>query len=203
MKINSAFPGLEPNFFGRPLLSLFVFLTLITGLIYPLVVTGLAAEIFSYQANGSLIRVHGQFVGSRLIGQNFSQPEYFWGRLSATSPMSDNGSSSGGSNYGPLDPLLLTAVQNRIQALHHADPNMNTPIPVDLVTASASGLDPDISLAAAEYQLSRVAKARHVSPEWIQKRLLAQTQSVWGGFLGEPRVNVLLLNLSLDADQTN
>lgn len=203
MNIDSALLVSERSIFWRPLIGLFFSLTLVTGLLYPLVVTGFAAVFFPDQAAGSLVRYQGQMIGSRLIGQNFKDPKYFWGRLSATSPMNDNASASSGSNYGPLSPALFTTVQGRIQALRSADPGNDKPVPVDLVTASASGLDPEISLAAAEYQLNRVARARHKFPAWVQQRVDAQSHGVWGGFLGEPRVNVLLLNLSLDSDQSH
>ncbi len=184
----------------RPMLSLFLLLSLLTGVFYPLLVTALAQTFFPWQAAGSLIDRHGQLVGSRLIGQNFSDPGHFWGRLSATTPMSYNASASGGSNFGPLNPALLAAAQARIQALRAADPAQRAPIPVDLVTASASGLDPEISLAAADYQVARVARARHWPPARVQKLVDRLAQGLGLGFLGEARVNVLQLNLALDGD---
>ncbi len=184
--------------FWRPLLSIFIGLSILTGLLYPLLVTGVATLLFPHQVQGSLLIRHGQVVGSDLIGQNFSEARYFWGRLSATSPMNYNASSSGGSNFGPLNPALISAVQGRITALKAADPGNQAQIPVDLVTASASGLDPDISLAAATYQVARVARARHLTPESVQQEIRTIEQGVWLGFLGEPRVNVLQLNLWLD-----
>ena len=184
--------------FWRPMISLFLLLSLLTGLCYPLLMTALAETFFPAQAAGSLIDRHGQLLGSRLIGQNFSDPGHFWGRLSSTSPMAYNASSSGGSNFGPLNPALLAAVRLRIQALQAADPGHRGPIPVDLVTASASGLDPEISLAAADDQVARVARVRHLPPMQVQQLVDRQTRGIWLGFLGEPRVNVLQLNLALD-----
>ncbi len=172
--------------------------TLITGLIYPLLVTGIAQVIFNHQANGSLIVKDGKYYGSELIGQPFSDPHYFWGRLSATSPFPYNASSSSGSNLGPTNPALFDAVDSRIKALKAVDPSNASPIPVDLVTASASGLDPDISLAAAEYQLPRVARYRSMSEDMIRTLVQKYTEDRQFGILGEPRVNVLLLNLALD-----
>jgi K+-transporting ATPase ATPase C chain len=183
----------------RPALVSLLLLTLLTGIAYPLLVTGIAQVIFPRQANGSLIIQNGQVVGSALIGQAFDDPKYFWGRLSATVPLAYNAASSGGSNLGPLNPALLQAVQARISALKQADPTNTQPIPVDLVTASASGLDPDISPAAAAYQLDRVARARGLDPAVVQQLIDQHTQGRDLGFLGEPRVNVLELNLALDA----
>lgn len=192
----------EPDDTGavlRPALVLFVVLSLVTGLLYPLLVTGVAQAVFPHQANGSLIQRNGQTVGSELIGQSFSRPEHFWSRPSATGPMAYNASASGGSNLGPSHPALAEAVKSRIEALRAADPGNTAPVPVDLVTASASGLDPHISLAAARYQVARVARVRGITPERLNSLLEAHTEGVWFGFLGEARVNVLALNLALDA----
>lgn len=183
----------------RPALVSLLLLTLLTGIVYPVLVTALAQVAFPQQANGSLIVKGGQVVGSALIGQAFDDPKYFWGRLSATAPLAYNAASSGGSNLGPLNPALLQAVQARITALKQADPTNVQPIPVDLVTASASGLDPDISPAAAAYQLDRVARARGLDPAVVQQLIDQHTQGRDLGVLGEPRVNVLELNLALDA----
>ena len=182
----------------RPALALLVGLTLITGVIYPLLVTGLAQALFPNQANGSLIYQHGRPVGSALIGQPFDDPRYFWGRPSATTPFSYNATASFGSNLGPTNKALVEAVQARINALHTADPGNTAPIPVDLVTASASGLDPDISVAAALYQVPRVARERGLSEQVVQQLVAKYTTSRTFGILGEPRVNVLELNLALD-----
>jgi len=178
-------------------LSLLLF-TIITGLLYPLAVTGIAQVIFPDKANGSLIKKDGRVVGSSLIGQPFSDPKYFWSRLSATAPYAYNAASSSGSNYGPLNPALLDAVKGRIHDLKVADSLNTKPIPVDLVTASASGLDPHISIAAALYQLPRVARVRGLKEEQIQPLIKECTDGRQLGFLGEPGVNVLRLNLSLD-----
>lgn len=183
----------------RPALVLFVVLSLITGLLYPLLVTGIAQAVVPHQANGSLILRDGQAVGSELIGQPFSQPDHFWSRPSATGPMPYNGGASSGSNLGPSHPALAEAVQARIAALRAADPGNTAPVPVDLVTASASGLDPHISLAAARYQAARVARARGVPVEQVNALVARHTEGTWLGFLGEARVNVLALNLALDA----
>ena len=183
----------------RPMLSLFVVLSVITGLVYPLVVTGIGRAAFSREAVGSLIYKDGKAVGSSLIGQNFDEPKYFWGRLSAPAPMPNNGVSSGGSNFGPLAPALADAVKARIAALRAADPSATLPVPGDLVTASASGLDPAISPAAAEYQVTRVAKARGLAPDAVRALVARYTQGRQWGIFGEPRVNVLALNLALDA----
>jgi potassium-transporting ATPase KdpC subunit len=182
----------------RPAVILLILLTVITGIVYPLVVTGVARVLFPAQAAGSLVVENGKPVGSRLIGQPFSDPKYFWSRPSATSPQPYNGLSSGGSNLGPLNPALTDAVKARIAALQAADPSNHAPIPVDLVTASASGLDPDISLAAAYYQADRIARVRHVSPDRVRALIANQARGRWLGVLGEPRVNVLELNLQLD-----
>lgn len=185
----------------RPAIVIFALLTLFTGLVYPLLVTGLARTLFPDQASGSLIVQGGKPVGSALIGQNFSDPGHFWGRPSATSPMANNASASGGSNLGPLNPALVDAVKGRIAALKAADPGNTQPIPVDLVTASASGLDPHISLAAARYQVARIASARKLPPERVQALVDQAAEQPLLGIIGEPRVNVLQLNLALDAMQ--
>jgi K+-transporting ATPase ATPase C chain len=188
----------------RPALVSLVILTILTGLLYPRLVTSLAQVLFPWQANGSIIERNGQPVGSALIGQPFDDPQYFWGRLSATAPVpftafnADKLTGSSGSNYGPINPALLDAVQGRIKALQEADPTNTTPIPVDLVTASGSGLDPHMSPAAAAYQVGRVARERGLN-EAIVRQLVAQhTEGRTFGLLGEPRVNVLQLNLALD-----
>lgn len=183
----------------RPALVLFVALLLITGLAYPLLVTGLAQLAFPAQANGSLILRDGQLLGSALIGQPFSDPKHFWGRPSATSPMPYNAAGSGGSNLGPTHPALAEAVRARIEALRAAHPGQSAPIPVDLVTASASGLDPHISRAAADWQLPRVARARALSEASVRGLLERHTEWPLLGFLGEARVHVLRLNLALAA----
>lgn len=182
----------------RPALSLFLALSAVTGLAYPFLVTGIAKATFPAQAAGSLVRQDGKAVGSALIGQNFADPGHFWGRPSATAPQPYNASASGGSNLGPLNPALVDAVKARIAALKAADPENTQPIPVDLVTASASGLDPHISPAAADYQVARVARARHLAPATVQALVQAHSEGRQWGFLGEPRVNVLALNLALD-----
>ncbi|MGB7792289.1 MAG: potassium-transporting ATPase subunit KdpC [Terrimicrobiaceae bacterium] len=182
----------------RPALVSLVALTIITGLLYPLVVTGMAQVLFPHQASGSLILIDGKPVGSSLIGQPFDAPKYFWGRLSATSPFPYNAAASSGSNLGPTNDALIKAVQARIDALKTADPDNPLPLPVDLVTASGSGLDPHISPAAAEYQIRRIARVRGLD-ETVVRRLVAQhTEGRQFGVLGEPRVNVLTLNLTLD-----
>ncbi|AKC71204.1 potassium-transporting ATPase subunit KdpC [Pandoraea oxalativorans] len=182
----------------RPMLSLFVVLSVITGLVYPLVVTGIGRAAFSREAAGSLIYKDGKAVGSSLIGQNFDEPKYFWGRLSATSPNPNNATASGGSNFGALNPALTDAVKARIAALRDADPSAQLPVPADLVTASGSGLDPEISPAAADYQVARVAKARGLTPDVVRDLIARNTQGRQWGIFGEPRVNVLKLNLALD-----
>ncbi len=181
-----------------PALRMLAVLTLLTGVLYPFLVTGIAQVAFPNAANGSLIVVDGKIVGSSLIGQPFDDPKYFWSRPSATSPQPYNGASSSGSNQGPRNPALADAVKDRIKALRDADPGNTAPVPVDLVTASGSGLDPHISIAAAEYQLPRVAKARGLAPEKVQALLDASTDGRTFGLLGEPRVNVLDLNRALD-----
>ncbi|WP_184013396.1 potassium-transporting ATPase subunit KdpC [Glaciimonas immobilis] len=182
----------------RPALVLFTVLTLICGIIYPLVVTGIGKVAFADKAAGSLIIQNSKVVGSSLIGQEFSAPQYFWGRLSATSPMPYNATSSGGSNFGPSNPALIDAVKGRIAALKAADPTNELPIPVDLVTASGSGMDPEISLAAAYYQAARVARQRNLGVDAVRAIIEAKQETRSMGFLGEPRINVLELNLALD-----
>jgi potassium-transporting ATPase KdpC subunit len=183
----------------RPALVLFIVLTLVTGVAYPLVVTGIAKAVFPTQANGSILLKDGNPVGSSLIGQSFSDPKHFWSRPSATSPQPYNGLASGGSNLGPLNPALTDGIKSRIDALHAVDPANKRPIPVDLVTASASGLDPDISLAAAYYQAPRIARERGLAPRIVETLIATHARGRWLGILGEPRVNVLDLNLALDA----
>jgi potassium-transporting ATPase KdpC subunit len=183
----------------RPAIVILALMTLLTGLVYPLVMTGLAQLIFPYQANGSLIQSNGKTLGSELIGQPFDNPRYFWGRPSATGPFPDNGAASSGSNLGPTNPALEEAVKARVAALRAADPGNTQPIPVDLVTASGSGLDPNISVAAALYQVPRVARTRGLSEAQVQGLVDKYTQGRTFGFLGEPRVNVLELNQALDS----
>jgi len=183
----------------RPAVVSFLLLTLLTGIAYPLVVTGISQAVMTDKANGSLIMKDGKAVGSSLIGQSFSDPKYFWSRPSATSPMPNNPTGSSGSNLGPTNPALTDAVKSRVQALRDADPGNQQPVPVDLVTASASGLDPHISPAAAYYQLARVARIRNLSPDVVGKLVEEHTAGRQFGILGEPRVNVLELNLALDA----
>ncbi len=183
----------------RPAIVSLVALTVLTGLVYPAVITGIAQLLFPSQANGSLIYKDGKPVGSALIGQPFDDPKYFWGRPSATSPFPDNAGSSTGSNLGPTNPDLQKAVQGRIDALRAADPDNKAAIPIDLVTASGSGLDPDISPAAALYQVHRVAKARALDETVVRHLVEEYTINRQFGLLGEPRVNVLRLNLALDA----
>jgi len=182
----------------RPALASFLAMTILTGIAYPLVVTGVAQIVFSAQANGSLIVQNGKAVGSTLIGQPFDDPKYFWSRLSATSPQSYNAASSSGSNYGPLNDALVTAVSGRIDALKAADPKNTQPIPVDLVTASGSGLDPHISPAAARYQIGRVAQTRGLSEATVAALVERYSHGRQWGVLGEPVVDVLELNLALD-----
>ena len=182
----------------RPAVSLFVLLTAVTGIVYPLAVTGVAKAAFPAQAAGSLVMKDGHAVGSSLIGQDFSDPKHFWGRPSATGPMPYNGAGSGGSNLGPTNPALVDAVKARLDALKAADPGNTAPVPVDLVTASASGLDPEISVAAARYQAARVARVRGLSPAVVAGLVDRHTTGRFLGLLGEPRVDVLELNLDLD-----
>jgi K+-transporting ATPase ATPase C chain len=182
----------------RPAIVLFLGLTIVTGVIYPLVTTGIGKSLFPGQVQGSLVKQDDVIVGSRLIGQNFTDAKYFWGRPSATGPYPNNATASSGSNQGPLNPALIDAVKSRIAALKKADPDNVLPIPVDLVTASASGLDPEISPAAANYQIHRVAKARGLQTEQVAALVQKNTQSRQLGILGEPRVNVLALNMALD-----
>lgn len=182
----------------RPAVTLFVLLSLITGLAYPLLVTGVAQVAFPEAANGSLIVENGKPVGSALIGQNFTDPGHFWGRPSATGPMPYNAANSAGSNLAPTAPALVDAVKARIEALRAADPGNSAPVPVDLVTASASGLDPHISRAAADYQAARVARVSGLPLARVKTVVDAQTEGQWLGLIGEPRVNVLKLNLALD-----
>ena len=183
----------------RPTLVLFVLLSLVTGIAYPFAITGIAKVVFPREAAGSLVERDGKVVGSLLIGQNFSDPKYFWGRPSATSPMANNGLASGGSNQGPLNPALVDAVKGRVAALRAADEGNTAPVPVDLVTASASGLDPEISLAGAQYQAGRIARVRVLPVERVRELIADRARGTLFAFLGEPRVNVLELNLALDA----
>ena len=182
----------------RPALSLFVVMTALTGVAYPLLVTGIAQAAFPHASNGSIVTVDGQAVGSTFVGQSFTAPRYFWSRPSATGPMPNNGGGSGGSNFGANNPALADAVKGRIDVLHAADPAQKKAVPIDLVTASGSGLDPDISLAAALYQMPRVARARGLPQQAVQDLIDAQARVPWLGVVGEPRVNVLALNLALD-----
>jgi K+-transporting ATPase ATPase C chain len=182
----------------RPAIVFLVILAGITGIVYPLLVTGIAQAAFPDQANGSLVVKEGRVVGSALIGQPFDDPKYFWGRLSATKPFTYNAAASSGSNLGPTNAALVAAVQARLKALHDVDPGNTQPIPVDLVTASASGLDPHISVAAALYQVPRVARARGLSQAQVETLVRQYTDSRQWGILGEPHVNVLRLNLALD-----
>ena len=184
----------------KPAIILLILLTVLTGVIYPLVVTGLAQLLFPTQANGSLmIDNGGKKTGSSLIGQPFNSPGHFWGRPSATVPFSYNADASSGSNLGPTNPALIDVVKAHIQMLKAADPDNKMPIPVDLVTASASGLDPHISPAAADYQINRVARVRNIDPEKLRALVQSHTEARQWGFWGEPRINVLALNLTLDA----
>ncbi len=187
-------------FYFKPALILFTLMTLLTGVAYPLLVTGLAQLVFPQQANGSLItNPNGKVVGSKLIGQAFNDPSYFWGRPSATAPYPYNAGASGGSNLGSTNPALMDLVKTRIAALQAADPDNKAAIPVDLITASASGLDPHISPAAAEYQVSRIARLRNIDPEKLQELVRSHTEGRQWGLFGEPRINVLGLNQALDS----
>jgi K+-transporting ATPase ATPase C chain len=184
----------------KPAVVLLVLLSVLTGLVYPLLVTVIAQTVFPAQANGSLVVASdGRLLGSRLIGQAFDDPKYFWGRLSATGPFAYNSAASSGSNLGPLNPTLVENAQGRIDALRQADPGGQRPIPVDLVTASGSGLDPHISPASAQWQVDRVARARGLAPADVQALVVRHTEGRQWGFFGEARVNVLALNLTLDA----
>jgi K+-transporting ATPase ATPase C chain len=183
----------------KPALVLFVLLTVLTGVVYPLAVTVVAQTVFARQANGSLVFRGTDVAGSALIGQPFDDPKYFWGRLSATAPFAYNAAASSGSNLGPLNPALVDAVKARVDALRAADPDNHAPVPVDLATASGSGLDPHVSPAAAHWQVPRVARARGLDPATIDALVTRDTEGRQWGFLGEPRVNVLALNLALDA----
>ena len=183
----------------RPALVLFGLLTLLTGVFYPLLVTGIAQWLFPRQANGSVLERAGQPGGSALIGQPFSAPGYFWGRLSATADFPYNAAASGGANLGPYHPALRATAQARLTELRQADPDNPAPVPLDLLTASGSGLDPHISPAAAEYQAARVARVRGLTLETVQQLIAEATEDRTCGLLGEPRVNVLQLNLALDA----
>lgn len=183
----------------RPALTLLIAFSLITGLAYPLLTTGIARLVFPQQAAGSLIERDGKTVGSLLIGQGFSDPKYFWSRPSATSPMPYNPLASSGSNQGPLNPALMDAVKGRIDALHAADPGNTATVPADLVYSSASGLDPHISIAAALYQAGRISRVRNLPLERVHQLIREYSEGTLLGFLGEPRVNVLALNLALDA----
>jgi len=182
----------------RPAIVSIGIFTILTGVLYPLIITGIAQVIFPHQANGSLIVQNGQAIGSDLIGQSFDDPRYFWGRLSATAPFAYNGAASTGSNLGPTNQALIEEVEARIAAVKAADPTNNSPIPVDLVTSSGSGLDPNISVAAALYQVPRVARERGMSEEALRSLVNQYTEKRQFGLLGEPRVNVLELNLALD-----
>jgi K+-transporting ATPase ATPase C chain len=173
-------------------------MTILLGIAYPLLITAIAKLAFPHQAEGSLIYADGKLIGSTLIGQSFSDPKYFWGRPSATSPQPYNGVASGGSNLGPLNSALIDAVKANAKALHDVDPDNHQPIPVDLVTASGSGLDPQISVAAAQYQAARVARARNLAVERVEALITAHQEGRLFGFIGERRVNVLTLNLALN-----
>jgi potassium-transporting ATPase KdpC subunit len=185
--------------YARQSLVLLVALSILVGIVYPLLITGIGRAFFHSKAEGSLIVQDGRVTGSELIGQPFTAPGYFWSRPSATAPYPYDGAASGGSNLGPTNPALLQAITDRIAALRAADPGNDAPVPIDLVTASASGLDPDISPAAAEYQVARVARARGISVDTVRGLVAKYTKGRQFGFLGEPRVNVLELNLALDA----
>jgi K+-transporting ATPase ATPase C chain len=182
----------------RPVLIIFAFLAFMTGVVYPLVITGIGAALFPDEASGSLIVKDGKSIGSRLIGQSFTEPRYFWSRPSATGTSPYNPLASAGTNQGPLNPALADAVKSRIDALRAADPGNTAPVPVDLVTASASGLDPDISVAAANYQVARVARERGLPIERVGELVTQHSIDRWLGIFGEPTVNVLELNIALD-----
>jgi potassium-transporting ATPase KdpC subunit len=187
---------------GTQLRMSFIFMgifTVLTGFLYPGLVTLLGQTLFPYQATGSLIQLNGKTVGSELIGQPFDDPRYFWSRPSATSPAGYNAAASGGSNLGPTNQVLIDAVKGRVDTLRKADPDNQAPVPMDLVTTSGSGLDPHISPAAAEYQATRVAKTRHLELSQVEALIAQNTQGRWLGFIGDPGVNVLKLNLALDA----
>lgn len=185
----------------RPMLTIFVVLSAVTGLLYPGVITGISRAVFPHEAAGSLIVKDGRVIGSELIGQPFSDPKYFWGRLSATAPMPYNAAASAGSNFGPSNPALTDAARARIDALREADPGNKAPVPVDLVTASGSGLDPQISPAAAQYQAVRVARLRGLPLERVEALVAANTEKPLLAVMGDPVVNVLQLNLALDAEK--
>jgi K+-transporting ATPase ATPase C chain len=182
----------------RPAVVMFLFFTVLTGLLYPLAITGIAQGAFAHAASGSIVSRDGKPIGSSLVGQSFSDPKYFWGRPSATSPQPYAGTASGGSNLGPLNPALIDGIKGRIQALRTADPANTAPIPIDLITASASGLDPEESIAAAVYQVPRIARVRGLPVPEVRSLVDSQAQGRAFGILGEPRVNVLALNLALD-----
>lgn len=184
----------------RPALLLFVLLSAITGMAYPLLTTAIGQLLFPVQAQGSLLEAKGKTIGSALIGQEFTAPKYLWGRLSATLPAPYNAAASAGSNAGPLNPALKMAIETRLLALREADPGNNAPVPVDLVTASSSGLDPHISPAAATYQVPRIARTRQLSVDRVQTLVAENTEGRQWGLFGEPRVNVLLFNLALDQE---
>jgi K+-transporting ATPase ATPase C chain len=186
----------------RPAIVLFLIMTVLTGVVYPFAVTGIAQVLFRDQAAGSLVMVDGHAVGSRVVGQSFSDPKYFWSRPSATAPQPYNALASSGSNLGPLNPALTDAIKTRIEALKAADPTNTLPVPVDLVTASGSGLDPEISIAAAQYQAARVARVRGLAPRDVQSLIASHARGRLFGLIGEPRINVLELNLALDALRT-
>lgn len=186
----------------RPAISIFIVFTILTGILYPGLVTVIAQTLFPPQANGSLIRQGDQAIGSSLIGQPFSNPKYFWGRVSATSPSPYNAASSSGSNLGPTNAALTASVQDRVNALKQHDTSKGL-VPVDLVTSSASGLDPHISPAAAEYQVARIAKSRNLSEAKLRELVAQCTQGRQFGLLGEPRVNVMKLNIALDKDKSS
>ncbi len=185
----------------RPVFVLFLLLTMVTGVVYPALCTGVGKLLFGREVDGSIVNVDGRAVGSSLIGQSFQEPKYFWGRLSATAPMPNNGTASGGSNFGPLNPALLDAVKGRIDALRAVDPDNQALVPVDLVTASGSGLDPHISPAAALFQVGRVARARHLDPARVRQLVQSHIEPPQWGVFGESRVNVLMLNVALDRAQ--